>query len=170
MEMRLSAVLASIDQYEPIPWENLPDFGLYMDQVITLITGMYEPLYGKAADRYISSSMINNYVKSKLIPRPAGKKYSREQIALLIMIVSLKHVSTMEEIRRMFEETSSLGIRQLYTLFCAKQKATLHARVSDLDETGEELPPALRYAIVASGYHVSSNLMLPPETEKAKEK
>ena len=165
MENRLSAILASINEYEPIPWDALPNFGLYMDQVIMLITQMYEPLYGKAAEKYISSSMINNYVKSKLIPRPTGKKYNREQIALLIMIVSLKHVSTMEEIRRMLIEAEDIGIMQLYTLFCARQKATLHALVSELDPQTNDLPPALDYAIVASGYHVSSALMLAPEND-----
>ena len=76
-------------------WEMLPDIGLYMDQVITLITRMYEPLYGDATCGYLSASMINNYVKAKLIPRPTGKKYGREQIALLtICAVSILNYVT----------------------------------------------------------------------------
>ena len=80
--------LTALENYTPIPWNAIPDLGLYMDQVITLITRMYEPLYGDATCGYLSASMINNYVKAKLIPRPIGKKYGREQIALLMMIVS----------------------------------------------------------------------------------
>lgn len=93
--------LKALSGYTPIPWSAIPDLGLYMDQVITLITRMYEPLYGDATCGYLSASMINNYVKAKLIPRPTGKKYGREQIALLTMIVSLKQVATMEDIRAM---------------------------------------------------------------------
>ena len=101
MESTFKDVLEAINLYKPIPWDMIPDIGLYMDQVITLITRMYEPLYGEATEGYLSASMINNYVKSKLIPRPVGKKYNREQIALLSMIVALKQTSSMEDIRVM---------------------------------------------------------------------
>ena len=92
MESSFKDVLKSLNEYAPVPWNMIPDLGLYMDQVITFITRMYQPLYGDATEGYLSSSMINNYVKAKLIPRPVGKKYNREQIALLAMIVALKQV------------------------------------------------------------------------------
>ena len=46
METNFKNVLEAINRYRPIPWDMIPDIGLYMDQVITLITRMYEPLYG----------------------------------------------------------------------------------------------------------------------------
>ena len=101
MNRDIQSALSAIQHYRPVDWEQIPDLGLYMDQVITFITRMYEPLYGEDIHGYLSPSMINNYVKSKLIPRPTGKKYSREQIALLTMIVALKQTSSMEDIRRM---------------------------------------------------------------------
>ena len=91
--------LPGLQQYKPVQWAMIPDFGLYMDQVITFISQMYAPLYGEDPSKYLSASMINNYVKSKLIPRPDGKKYSREQIALLTMIVALKQVASMEDMK-----------------------------------------------------------------------
>ena len=63
-----------------------------MDRVITFIGRIYAPIYGDDVRAFLSASMINNYVKARLIPRPAGKKYSREQVALLVMIVPLKQV------------------------------------------------------------------------------
>ena len=99
MDNTLERVYGELGRYKPVPWEQIPDLGLYMDQVITFITRAYEPLYGESTKGYLSAPMINNYVKNKLIPRPTGKKYSRLQIAMLFMIVALKRVCTMEDIR-----------------------------------------------------------------------
>ena len=86
MENGLERVYSEIGRYRPVPWEQIPDLGLYMDQVITFITRIYEPLYGDTTKSYLSAPRINNYVNHKLIPRPTGKKYSRLQIAMLIMM------------------------------------------------------------------------------------
>ena len=63
-------------------WETLPDIGLYMDQVITLMERTFAPFLPGAE---ITKSMVNNYVKVELIPRPIGKKYDREHLALLLV-------------------------------------------------------------------------------------
>ena len=101
MTRDIQSIISPIGRYRPVPWDQIPDLGLYMDQVVTFIARAYEPLYGAGDHGSLSPSMINNYVKSKLIPRPTGKKYSREQIALLLMIVPLKQTCTMEDIRRL---------------------------------------------------------------------
>ena len=44
MENGLERVYNEIGRYRPVPWEQIPDLGLYMDQVITFITRIYEPL------------------------------------------------------------------------------------------------------------------------------
>ena len=145
MEANFRDVLKSIQQYKPVPWDMIPDIGLYMDQVITFITRMYEPLYGDQTVGYLSAPMINNYVKSKLIPRPTGKKYSREQIALLAMIVALKQVSSMEDIRVMLTPADGMTIEQLYTQFCARQRRGQRAQPGDgLRHRGLRLPRRLR--------------------------
>lgn len=160
MEAKFCDVLKSIQQYKPVPWDMIPDLGLYMDQVITFITRMYEPLYGDQTVGYLSAPMINNYVKSKLIPRPTGKKYSREQIALLAMIVALKQVSSMEDIRVMLAPPDGMTVEQLYTQFCARQQQVV-ALLSDLErDDGCGLSPAMDAAIVASGFRAGCEAML----------
>ena len=62
-------------------WELLPDIGLYMDQVITLMDRTFSPALPKGE---MTKSMVNNYVKVGLIPRPVGKKYDREHLAMLL--------------------------------------------------------------------------------------
>ena len=73
-------------------WETLPDIGLYMDQVITLMERTFAPFLPGAE---ITKSMVNNYVKVELIPRPIGKKYDREHLALLLVIGVLKQALSM---------------------------------------------------------------------------
>ena len=150
MNSELTGALSAIGRYRPVEWEQIPDLGLYMDQVVTFITRMYEPLYGEDIHGYLSPSMINNYVKSKLIPRPTGKKYSREQIALLTMIVALKQTSSMEDIRRMLALKESETVERLYASF--SQRFTDVIRSMCGEGTVARPQTALDFAILASGY------------------
>lgn len=155
-------MLAGIRQYVPVQWEMIPDLGLYMDQVITIISHMYAPLYGEDPSKYLSASMINNYVKSKLIPRPVGKKYSREQIALLAMIVVLKQVASMEDIRKMLTPKEGQSVEQLYSVFCSRFQQVI-MNLHTLREPQSQIPASLDYAILASGLHAGCMAMLKAE-------
>jgi len=151
MSIDIQDALAGIRQYRPVEWEQIPDLGLYMDQVITFITRTYEPLYGEDIHSYLSASMINNYVKSKLIPRPTGKKYSREQIALLTMIVALKQTSSMEDIRRMLTLEELRTVKDLYAAFNRRFSLALQSMYGEANAAG--MPQsALDFAILACAY------------------
>lgn len=154
MDKGLERVYDEIGRYQPVPWEQIPDLGLYMDQVITFITRAYEPLYGDSTKSYLSAPMINNYVKNKLIPRPTGKKYSRLQIALLIMIVALKRVCTMEDIREMIHVECNEDVPVLYALFCQRQAKSIQEMLS----MRSELSPAMDCAVFASAIARAANV------------
>ena len=156
MDNAAKRVYSEIARYQPVSWNDIPDLGLYMDQVITFITRVYEPLYGDSTKSYLSAPMINNYVKNKLIPRPTGKKYSRLQIAMLIMIVSLKRVCTMEDIRAMLNAKEEDEVRSLYALFCERQAKSIH----DMLEMRSTLPPAMDCAIFSSAYRAGCECLL----------
>lgn len=84
-------------------WEELPEIDLYMDQVIAL---MEKYLYFNKTDedtKIITNSMINNYVKLGIMPAPVKKKYSREHIAYLIIICSLKQALPISDIKKLIE-------------------------------------------------------------------
>lgn len=72
-------------------WEDIPDFGLYMEQVVDLLKRYldYMPPELKEED-VVTSSAINNYVRRGIMPGPRKKKYYRLHIAYLIMICALK--------------------------------------------------------------------------------
>ena len=156
MEKNFERVYGEIAKYKPVPWDQIPDLGLYMDQVITFITRAYEPLYGDTTKSYLSAPMINNYVKNKLIPRPTGKKYSRLQIAMLIMIVALKRVCLMEDIREMLRVESDDEIQPLYELFCQRQEESIHEMLGKRSC----LSPAMDCAVFASAYRAGCECLM----------
>ncbi|HEX2946650.1 MAG TPA: DUF1836 domain-containing protein [Clostridia bacterium] len=73
----------------PVSWAEFPDIGLYKDQVVSYLQRQLIDFEG---DGRITSAMINNYIKDKLLPRADGKKYSREHLAGLTEIGILKQV------------------------------------------------------------------------------
>ena len=166
MNSDISGALAPISRYRPASWEQIPDLGLYMDQVVTFITRVYEPLYGQDIHSYLSPSMINNYVKSKLIPRPTGKKYSREQIALLTMIVALKQTCSMEDIRKLLWAGDMRGVEALYDAFCLRFTQVIQS-MCGVKGTIAAPETALDFAILASGYSAGCAALLKAEANPA---
>ena len=73
----------------PTQWESLPDLALYMDQVIGYMSRQLICWDGE--DR-LTSAMVNNYIKDKLLPRAEGKRYAKAHLAYLTQICALKQV------------------------------------------------------------------------------
>ena len=99
-------------------WESLPRLGLYMDQVILLLTQYLGPLSRGEEDKPITASIINNYVRLKVMPPPVKKKYSQVHLASLIIICVLKQSLSISDIQRMFpQDHGEEAIRLLYSDF-----------------------------------------------------
>lgn len=147
-------LLQRMAEYEPAPWKLIPDLGLYMDQVITYIERQLEPLYGIRAKGLITPSMINNYVKSGLLQRPTAKKYYREQLALLMMIVTLKPVASMDDIARLTALKEGETVEQLYEAFLKTQLQVM--RTISIDPNAS----ALQNAVTATAYRLVTESLL----------
>lgn len=108
-------------------WEELPSFDLYLDQVITLIEGYISVLFMEG-ESVLTSAMVNNYVKLKLIPKAEKKRYNRVHIAYLIAITVLKQVLTISEVKAGIEYQAQIsGLKQAFNLFCEEQEAAIQA-------------------------------------------
>ncbi|MDD7464222.1 MAG: DUF1836 domain-containing protein, partial [Anaerococcus sp.] len=70
--------MEQIRKFKKITWEDLPDYGLYSDQVVDFIDEKLISFFPETLS--LSPSMINNYVKNKIIPKPVKKKYYREHL------------------------------------------------------------------------------------------
>ena len=72
-------------------YNEIPDVGLYLEQVTKYINGLME----EYPNLSITSSMVSNYVKQGLLPKCVKKQYSRDQIMRLILITFGKTVLSM---------------------------------------------------------------------------
>lgn len=73
-------------------WEDLPDQGLYMEQVISFLKQHLDYLPPELKEeQFITAATINNYVRKQVMPKPVKKKYYRVHLAYLIIICTLKH-------------------------------------------------------------------------------
>ena len=86
-------------------WEEIPDFPLYIDQVVSIIEKSLSFLKNDN-DAIITKTMINNYTKNHLLPPSDKKKYSREHVFLLIMIYYLKSMLSISDIQSLLEPLS----------------------------------------------------------------
>lgn len=117
------------------PWERLPDFGLYLDQVMNLTTQAFS---AEPAVAPLTAGMINSYVKSGLVDRPEKKKYSRAALAQLLMISFLKQTSSMESLRTLLHPADGMDTEAVYGRFrsgVSEVRAFLdaHPELSQLD-------------------------------------
>ena len=111
---------------ETVAWEEMPDLGLYMDQVTSFLNRLLRPFTLGRDDAPLTPSMINNYVKSGHISRPTKKKYSREQLAALYMLCSLKkNLSITDAAALIYFLTAQEGAKGAYTRFVATQTETM---------------------------------------------
>lgn len=96
-------------------WEELPDIELYMDQVVAL-TNRY--LGNRSKDKMVTPSMVNNYVKMKVMPAPVKKKYTRTHLMYLIVICVLKQVMPLSSVETVLKDSLSQdGPDAFYTRF-----------------------------------------------------
>ena len=121
LEQRYTLICEKLAAHKLPRWENFPDIELYMDQVVAVMEKALE-LYNKVGEeesRLITPSIINNYVKLKVIPAPNKKKYNREHLAYLVMICILKQTLAISSIVKIIESNlESKKINELYNEFC----------------------------------------------------
>ncbi len=87
-----------LDNFKASEWDSLPDIYLYMDQVITWLERQLDISPTLEDEKMITPSMINNYVKNRVIPKPEKKKYGREHLTYLMLVLSLKQVLSLTDI------------------------------------------------------------------------
>lgn len=121
----------TITNYKFPRWEQLPDIGYYMDQVIEFTEQHLSIFSGEDSLKLISPSIINNYVKLKIIPPPVKKRYSKEHIALLLMICILKPVIPIASIQKLIElQTRDNPLSDVYNRFCVEQEMLFNKTIS----------------------------------------
>ena len=88
------------DTFPHIHTADIPGIDLYMDQVTTFLQDNLRGLSRDPdGDKFLTKTMINNYVKNKVLFPPVKKKYNRDHIMLLIVIYYMKSFLSIGDIR-----------------------------------------------------------------------
>jgi len=123
-----------LDNYKLPTWDEIPDLGLYMDQVVALLTQYLDYLPPEIKEeRCITASTINNYVRLKAMPEPKKKKYYRVHIAYLVMICTLKQTLSIALVKKLIPmdiaEDEFIGI---YNSYVQRHRATAQSFVDQI--------------------------------------
>ena len=112
-----------ITDYHLPQWESIPDFGLYMDQVVLLLERYlsFIPPVNEEKERIVTASAINNYVRLKLMPAPVKRKYYRIHIAYLIMILTMKQSLSISDVQKILpQDGGETNVRAVYEDYSLK--------------------------------------------------
>ena len=155
----LTALRERLQTQRPVPWDQLPDFALYMDQVLSY---MDRQVIRFDEDDGLTAAMVNNYTKSGLVPRAEGKKYNREHLAYLTTICVLKHVMSTRDMDLLIREEmqGERSVADGYAAFCRsldKALETTAAEMEDRTADNELADAAIHFALLSYAAGVASS-------------
>ena len=153
-----------LEFYRLPEWDDLPQIDLYLDQVIALVNqylGFF--VYDPAEEKLLTPSMVNNYVKLRLIPAPVRKKYGRKHIALLLMVCTFKQSVSMAAMSEMLPPDDEELIHQEYVRYTAsflrisryvvqQAKASAAPIYDETSDTGTEVSDLVVGSAIAASF------------------
>ena len=146
----LSDLQARLREQRPVEWDQLPDFSLYMDQVLSYMDRQVIRFDG---DDGLTAAMVNNDTKSGLAPRAEGKKYGREHLAYFTVICILKRVMSTRDMDLLIREElqGDRPVQDGYAAFRSSLDKALNITAGELASRagdGELDDPALADAAI----------------------
>ncbi len=116
-----------LEDYRLPTWNEIPNIGLYMEQIIILLKEYLDYLPPELKDeQIITAATINNYVRTKIMPTPVKKKYYREHIAYLVMICTMKQILPIAVISRIIPmNIPEDELRVIYDRYSDTHKKTI---------------------------------------------
>lgn len=126
----LDSIIEEVCTSEDIQISDIPKVEIYMEQLLSFLNDRLEPLK-KDADKALTKTMINSYIKEGIVIQPRNKKYSKNHIILLILIYHLKNTISINEIHSLFapilndintREDDIISIEDIYGAFLDLKK------------------------------------------------
>lgn len=144
--MNQKNILQTLQSVSLPTYTQIPDVGLYLDQVVKYINSFLVDF----PEMQMTSSMISNYVKSKLIDSPHKKTYNRKQISDLLFIAIAKTVLSMNHIRISLAQIHAIPNEEGYDTFVSKLNEVLKHFEQQTFHIHDASNTALTNIIVAS--------------------
>lgn len=128
---------APIRKFSMARYEDLPNMGLYLEQTVKYVNSCLLPL----GCLEITSSMVSNYVKKGILPKPVKKQYYAEHIAYLFFVAFAKNMVSIEDIGLLIDmQKSSYPLPTAYNYLCSEMENNLFfifGLKDTLDDVGE---------------------------------
>lgn len=90
-----------LDDIDTFNIDDIPNIDLYMDQVTTYLNDKFANTKRHEDDKLMTKTMINNYVKSRLLPSPEKKKYTKDHMMVLVMIYFFKNIISINDVNKL---------------------------------------------------------------------
>ena len=119
-----------------VPKENqMLDMDLYMEQLISFLDH-YNYIYQRNFDdKIITNSMINNYVKAKVIDSPVKKKYQKVHVGQLLRMSFYKKILEINDCKKLFEIEKTIYKKKSYhNSFVDIKESIFKERINELKE------------------------------------
>ena len=134
----VEALRSSMQDFALPRYEQIPDIGLYLEQVTKYISEYAQAL----SQPPLTGSMVSNYVKKGIIKSPVKKQYDREQIAHLMFITLAKSILSLDDLQKfILLQQQTYAVSTAYDYFCRELEAALHF-VFDPSEEPIRVPPS----------------------------
>ena len=132
-EDMLNSILSSFSRIDYVKPDDIPNIDLYMDQVITFISKQLEA-FTNESDKIITPSMINNYTKDGIIPRPVNKKYNKTHLTSILMMCVFKQILPINDITIFIDKAQEENISKQYDIFAEMQNDQVRKIAERLDQ------------------------------------
>lgn len=168
-EGRIEEITSEIMKFRMPRYQELPRINLYLEQIIDEVVYILNPILGvnEEGNKWITRTMVGNYVKQGIIPRPVGKKYTKEHIAYLVYVSIAKQVLSMDEIKRLLEiQRKAYPIKLAYNYLCNEFENALQEIFKREDlcppsyKTSDVEANVFRSTVIAVGYTIYTRKML----------
>lgn len=163
----LRAIIERLAQERPSDWDGLPDIELYRDQVLGYMKRQHSL---QPEEAQLTGAMINNYIKSGLLPRANGKKYTKDHLVYLTAICSLKQVLSVSETDELLKLQPNLAdVQGFYENYLEMMEDAFRETADslDADDTEDQLAAAaLRLAISSYAQKLACEKLLDLLKEK----
>ncbi len=159
-DFQASAAYQEVLQFHFPRYGELPALELYMDQVLGVVN---QPLRIFAADgeNLLTSAMVNNYVKKKLLPPAVGKRYSPGHVAHLLFICTLKPVLSISEIQALLTlECQQFPAQQAFDWFGELLEQSLRCVFARQSDASSLPQPASERLVRAAVFSFANKLYL----------
>ncbi|GAB6107850.1 DUF1836 domain-containing protein [Fusibacter bizertensis] len=108
-----------------IRWHEMPEFSIYSDQLLQLVRDELS-FMSFNGDVLVTKSMVNNYVKWGMMPKPIKKKYDKLQIVYVLVITLLKPILPIMKIKEGIQLQILIeGHENAYNSFCTVLEESL---------------------------------------------